>query len=301
MTRSEKIAAIRARRAAAKASGKRMPAKRRPPRQIYPHGLEREYERAMLRQVEPFFAAVKAMLGKDLPGIIEARDRAFALDDVGAVRHDAYADLIGLALDGIRVNVAARISEAEAAQVSKSFAQRVAEFNRTQVDRQFAAVLGIPVLRQERWLADKLSAFVTGNVSLIKDIGDKGVADVSAMIMARVEAGDSLSTISKAIEQRLEVVQRRAQFIARDQVSKLNGKLTELRQREVGVEKYRWRAVKDGATRASHLQNDFTNSGLAVSWDDPPETGHPGEDYQCRCSAEPVLDEFIAQPMQEAA
>ena len=173
----------------------------------------------------------------------------------------------------------------------------MAEFNRTQVDRQFSTVLGIAALRQERWLEDKLSAFVAGNVELIKDITEKGASDVSKLLMARVEAGDSNRTIAKAVRERLEITKRRAKFIARDQVAKLNGKLTELRQKEAGVEAYIWRAVKDGATRASHLQND----GKRFRWDSPPATGHPGEDYQCRCTAEPILDEFIEAPVSQAA
>jgi len=295
MTPSEKIAMIRQRRSAVRAGGRRLPRKRRPPRQIYPQGLERAYEAAVLDVTAPFFAAVKQMIETDLPAIVAARDQALKAD---ALRADAgYGDLLGLAIDGIRIRVAARISEQAAAEVSESFARRVAEFNRTQVDRHFTAVLGIPVLRQERWLEEKLSAFVTGNVSLIKDITDKGIADLSSMLMARVEAGDSNRTIAAAVQERLGVTGRRARFIARDQVAKLNGKLTELRQKEAGVEEYIWRAVKDGATRASHLQND----GKRFRWDSPPATGHPGEDYQCRCTAEPVLEEFIEAPAAEAA
>ncbi len=296
MTPREKITAIRNRRAAAKVAGRRLPRRRRPPRQLYPHGLEREYERAVLRIGAPFFRAVKAMVEKDLSTMVEARNRALKTD--AAQRLDAgYADLISLAIEGIRITVARQVTSSAASDAAQTTGRRVTDFNRTQVDRQFTAVLGIPVLRQERWLEDKLSAFVTGNVALIKDITEKGIADVQSLLMTRIEAGDSNATIAKAIRQRLEVTRRRAQFIARDQVAKLNGKLTELRQKEVGVEKYIWRAVKDGATRASHLRND----GKTFSWDDPPATGHPGEDYQCRCTAEPVLDEFISMPVQEAA
>jgi SPP1 gp7 family putative phage head morphogenesis protein len=296
MSPTEKIAAIRNRRDAAKAAGKKLPNRRRPPRQLYPHGLEREYERTIAKVTAPFFEAVRSMVDKDLDAIIASRDLALKTD--GARHLDAgYADLISLAIEGVRITVARKVTTFAASDAAQSAGQRISDFNRTQVDRQFTAVLGIPVLRQERWLQDKLSAFVTGNVALIKDITEKGIADIQSLLMTRIEAGDSNATIAKAIKERLEVTKRRAQFIARDQVAKLNGKLTELRQKEVGVEKYIWRAVKDGATRPSHLRND----GKTFSWDDPPETGHPGEDYQCRCTAEPVLSEFISVPVKEAA
>ena len=40
----------------------------------------------------------------------------------------------------------------------------------------------------------------------------------------------------------------------------------------------------DGKVRPSHQSND----GKIFSWDNPPPTGHPGEDYNCRCRAEPT-------------
>ncbi|GFO82237.1 MAG: hypothetical protein A49_18640 [Methyloceanibacter sp.] len=46
---------------------------------------------------------------------------------------------------------------------------------------------------------------------------------------------------------------------------------------------YIWRTRGDGKVRPSHAAND----GKIFAWDDPPPTGHPGEDYGCRCWAEP--------------
>jgi SPP1 gp7 family putative phage head morphogenesis protein len=47
---------------------------------------------------------------------------------------------------------------------------------------------------------------------------------------------------------------------------------------------YVWRTQNDGKVRPSHA----ANNGRLFAWDDPPPTGHPGEDYGCRCVAEPV-------------
>jgi len=49
---------------------------------------------------------------------------------------------------------------------------------------------------------------------------------------------------------------------------------------------YIWRTRGDGNVRPSHAAND----GRIFSWDNPPATGHPGEDYGCRCVAEPYID-----------
>ena len=62
---------------------------------------------------------------------------------------------------------------------------------------------------------------------------------------------------------------------------------------------YIWRTRRDDKVRPSHA----ANNGRVFSWNDPPETGHPGEDYGCRCTAEPFLpsvDEFIEIEMADA-
>lgn len=47
---------------------------------------------------------------------------------------------------------------------------------------------------------------------------------------------------------------------------------------------YVWRTAGDDKVRPSHAAND----GHVFAWDDPPDTGHPGEEEGCRCWAEPV-------------
>ncbi len=55
---------------------------------------------------------------------------------------------------------------------------------------------------------------------------------------------------------------------------------------------YIWRTRGDGKVRNSHAAND----GQIFSWDNPPPTGHPGEDYGCRCWAEPIgSDQYANQ------
>jgi len=48
--------------------------------------------------------------------------------------------------------------------------------------------------------------------------------------------------------------------------------------------KYTWHTVGDGNVRPSHAERN----GKVFSWDTPPDDGHPGEAYNCRCTAEDV-------------
>lgn len=57
---------------------------------------------------------------------------------------------------------------------------------------------------------------------------------------------------------------------------------------------YIWRTKKDDKVRGKHAERE----GEIFNWHVPPEGGHPGEDYNCRCWAEPYKPERYAdKPM----
>ena len=74
--------------------------------------------------------------------------------------------------------------------------------------------------------------------------------------------------------------------LTRDQTQKMNANLNEYRQRDIGVTQYIWRTSEDERVRPTHSDNN----GKVFDWVNPPlTTGHPGQDVQCRCNAEPII------------
>lgn len=69
------------------------------------------------------------------------------------------------------------------------------------------------------------------------------------------------------------------------------GLINELRQRGLGIRQYVWRSRDDGKVRSSHAHYD----DQVFSWDDPPEGGHPGQAFNCRCHAEPYVGQSADQ------
>jgi len=56
--------------------------------------------------------------------------------------------------------------------------------------------------------------------------------------------------------------------------------------KQAGItDQYVWRTRRDERVRPSRRMND----GRIFSWSDPPATGHPGDDYNCRCEALPFV------------
>lgn len=72
------------------------------------------------------------------------------------------------------------------------------------------------------------------------------------------------------------------------------GLINELRQRGLGISQYVWRSRDDGKVRSSHAHYD----DQVFSWDDPPEGGHPGQAFNCRCHAEPYVQDQTATSPQ---
>lgn len=101
-------------------------------------------------------------------------------------------------------------------------------------------------------------------------------------------AGLRVEELKARLLERGDVSEARAELIARDQTLKLNGAVTQIRQENAGVTEYIWSTSKDERVRDTHAALE----GTRWSWDAAPEVGHPGEDFQCRCVALPVIAEL---------
>ncbi len=124
------------------------------------------------------------------------------------------------------------------------------------------------------------------NIDLIKSIPDQYFDKIAETVRDNVQAGLRFEDIADSIAHIGGVTDSRANLIARDQTSKMNGAFNEIRQTDLGIEGYIWQGAEDERERETHLANE----GLFFRWDDPPDTGHPGADIQCRCVALPYFD-----------
>lgn len=76
-------------------------------------------------------------------------------------------------------------------------------------------------------------------------------------------------------------------------ITSFSGLINERRQRALGIDQYIWRSRDDAKVRDVHAEHD----DKIFDWDSPPESGHPGQAYNCRCFAEPyLLDEPKCEP-----
>lgn len=149
-------------------------------------------------------------------------------------------------------------------------------------------------LRGEPGWARQIAAFRRANVAKIRSLAGEQL-DEMREILSDAELGAwRVEDLRKTIKERFGVTRSKADLLARDQVLKLNAAITQTRQRQAGVTSYVWSSSTDERVREEHRELD----GTVQRWDDPPVTNpagdrnHPGEDYQCRCVAIPILPEL---------
>lgn len=171
-------------------------------------------------------------------------------------------------------------------KLANKIAAQTSEHQKTQLFRQIKSTIGVDLQAiADKGMSERIKRFTAENVALIKTVPQKYFDDVEKTVLAGVREGSRASSIAAALEERLGVAESRAALIARDQVLKFNGELNRSRQKDLGIDSYIWRTVKDNRVRDEHSELE----GEALSGDSPPEPGHPGEDFQCRCFAEPIL------------
>ena len=132
-----------------------------------------------------------------------------------------------------------------------------------------------------------IAGFYTANVDLIKTIPPRfHTAIHKRLVELQRRAPFDQSQVRQMFFREFKSSGYNLRRLTRDQTNKAVGQLNLVRQKEVGVEKYRWRTSADERVRPTH--ND--NNARIFFWDQPPpETGHPGEDIQCRCIALPIF------------
>lgn len=153
--------------------------------------------------------------------------------------------------------------------------------------KEYAGLVGFRPIDISPVIAESYTSTVEANVDLVVNAGRAYADGVVEVFTDPKNFGRRVEDLAAELQERTDVSESRAELIARDQTLKTLGALNEARQTKAGVTSYVWSTSLDGAVRPEHAALE----GQTFFWDDPPEPGHPGEDYQCRCSAIPVIDE----------
>ncbi len=244
-----------------------------------PRSIEAQYLAALRRIVRKLINQVNAQL---LPAMAEF-ERDYVTDSPNIKSYFL----------GIVDQLDRQVGDIEdlAQRISLKMATSTEAFNRRKFVSSINQAIGVNLsdIIKAEGVQVQIGASITENVDLIKTIPKQFHEKIKIAISSGIDKGDDFFSIRKRILEIGQSTDKRAKLIARDQVAKLNAAVTEARQTKMGVTNYFWRTSQDERVRPSHEENE----GKKFAWDDPPATGHPGQDIQCRCTAEPDLSHLL--------
>lgn len=233
--------------------------------------VAREEMLPFLSRTEPLYAKAKDGLAHDRASPFASSASTVIGEQIGAMKRK---------FGGIQ-GVAERLAEAATRRNLDAVDERLGG--------SIKASLGIDIsgfLSRSGPIQTVTEAATKANVALIKSIPEQYFDKLGTAISRGVEAGMRYEDLAKEIERIADVTESRAKLIARDQTSKLNGAMSQIRQMSIGIESYTWSTSNDELVREEHAALD----GQEFKWTDTPPDGHPGEAVNCRCVAIPVIN-----------
>jgi SPP1 gp7 family putative phage head morphogenesis protein len=273
-----------------------MPRKRKPIKPMkYPVGIEYSYRKNLLWLTHQLRLSLKRHMIPAIPNMVAEAANIHHLPTGSVVRVDAWRDDLYEVFQKIAKDMVdpKKLTFARATKVPL----QVNDYNREEWRSLIRSQYGVNPTREDpTTYIPILKDWAHTNAALINDIPNKTMMEIQEQTIDALMSGktvdDLTNDIYEIMSSRVDVSESRARLIARDQVAKLNGALTRERQTDAGIDSYVWRTVGDERVRETHDAVD----GQTFQWGQPPDEtdgNEPGEDYQCRCWAEPVLPDSI--------
>lgn len=251
----------------------------------YPLTIEMQYARLLKKHVLALENLTDKYLIAIVPDLIASRGFIQDADDDWQRRLEEALEKIARGMGTPTQETIDQLDE---------LASGAAQFNERKWKSLVRKAYGVnPSATKPERIENLLSDWAEKNALLIKDISNKAIRQIRDETVEALTNGTSVKDFTDIVQERLDVSDSRAELIARDQVAKLNGDLNKQKQIDTGLSKYVWRTVGDERVRDSHASVD----GKEFSWDSPPtetDGNHPGEDYQCRCFAEPLFPDSMS-------
>lgn len=110
--------------------------------------------------------------------------------------------------------------------------------------------------------------------------------------------GRPRAEIRQIVSDRLGIEDWRCKFIARQETALMTVEFNRQQYIQAGIDKYVWVTVGDHVVRDTPEGGHKALAGNVYSWENGPEAKyfscnescHPGQDYNCRCQAKPIVE-----------
>jgi SPP1 gp7 family putative phage head morphogenesis protein len=232
-----------------------------------------------LRMLEPWSRAVEI-----IGGLYEHElARVQSSDSGGHLTTDSPSDL-GATVDSIASAINRLVLELT--PTVRRWALRTEEWHRGKWVRAVlaGAQVDLETLLGPEDEAETIDAFLVRNTSLIRDVNEQARSKVADAVLRGLQQRQPVTEITKAIREATGFARKRARRIAADQSVKLSSALDRERQRQAGLDHWKWKHSHKLHPRPEHVARD----GKIYTDKTAPED-EPGELPFCGCVRQAVL------------
>jgi uncharacterized protein with gpF-like domain len=299
----------------------------KPQRWLYPWAAEARYAVAIRAWFRPMKDYVHSYLNENQKAILRGDSAAFRADDLSATRLDAvpgksFKRMID-SLDGWMGQYVPADDESKSGSPIYmglgNIADSVFDFNEGQYEKGAKSVLGVEFPVGEDWWPLARNMWRQRNYDAVQGDMRNYIGRINMLTEKAVTSGLSVKELAKQIASLDDKLKGRAAFIARDQIGKLNGDITQRRMEDVGLTMYIWETSGDERVRGNPggkypdaKPSHWLMDGALCLWSDstvfsqdggktwiPRPSGavllHPGSDYLCRCTAIAEWNELVGE------
>lgn len=294
-----------------KTSGKK-PTKNITSRRAYPYGVEKKYSRQLQGFFKPLTDYVSKFINENMTELLRGDSAEIHLD---AIPGDTFRNMIYNLENWLSVYMP-DISELPEdrninvilAALGKT-ADEAMEFGNKEFAKMLDKGIHVNLPTSSIWWNDMKSSWAEDNYTLITSNAKNYVSKINTLTEQAIVNGMSPKKLKDEIYKATEgLTQKHCKLIARDQMGKLNGQITQAQMQEIGLDLYVWSTAFDDRVRDSHTAME----GLLCRWDDASLVSydggktwvdrpsgavqlHPGQDIQCRCVGLAYYPELTAE------
>lgn len=264
---------------------------------MYPLALEHEYVQAFVSEFDKytsaFFKSIKGSSEIHISSDLDNFHRNYKPDPKFRGRIERHFNLLkSWSISKTNASISKKLEKRFGATLSKVAMIETRKTKHDAEDKPMFPTISISAQRTEE-IRNMVNEYVDTNVLLGNNARDEFFNNAQKEIFQGLRTGKSYNTIVDDLEKLGGGITRsKAEFWARDQTGKFFGTLTRMDQTSSGIPGYIWR-ITGYHTRDQHSKLSNTYH----SWDKRPKMlygtktiqAHPGEDYNCRCWAEPSL------------
>ena len=277
----------------------------------YPRGLENKYYRQLKGFFEPLTDYVTKYINEHMEPLLRGDAKEIRLD---AIPGDTFREMLFEIEDWLSVYMPdiSELPEDSNNNIIMTALDKTAdeamEFGNKEFSKMLEKGINVNLPTSAEWWNDMRNSWAEDNYTLITSNAKNYVSKINTLTEQAIVNGMSPSKLKEEIKKATEgLSDKHCKLLARDQMGKLNGQITQAQMQEIDLDLYIWSTAYDDRVRDSHALME----GLLCRWDDASvcsyDNGktwvdrpsgavqlHPGQDIQCRCVALAFYPELVS-------